>query len=59
MDVRRGGFSGNAAAEREEVRTGMMNAGGETAYLGAEAFEAFLSEDQVRWRAFVQATRKK
>ncbi len=46
------------AAQAEEVRTRITNAGGETAYLGAEAFEKFLAEDVVRWQAFVQATRK-
>ncbi len=48
-----------AAAQSEEVKTRMTNAGGETSYLSAEAFEGFLAEDVVRWQAFVQATRKK
>ncbi len=48
-----------AAVRSEDVRTRITSAGGETSYLDANAFEGFLSEDVVRWRAFVQATRKK
>jgi tripartite-type tricarboxylate transporter receptor subunit TctC len=48
-----------AAADREDVKSGMTNAGGETAYLGFEGFDTFLAEDIARWRAFVQATRKR
>jgi len=57
--VQRISAAAGVAAGREDVRSGMTNAGGETAYLGVEGFEVFLAEDSVRWRTFVQATRKK
>lgn len=51
--------STGASLQTEDVRTRMASAGGETAYLGADAFDAFLREDVARWRRFVEATRRK
>lgn len=48
-----------AATQSEDVRSRTANVGGETSFLGAEAFEAFLGEDIVRWQRFVQAIRRK
>lgn len=46
-----------AATSSEEVRTRTVGVGGEVAYLGTKAFEAFLREDHARWQKFVQALR--
>jgi tripartite-type tricarboxylate transporter receptor subunit TctC len=41
-----------------DVRERHANAGGETAFLGGEAFHAFLREDGARWQKFVQVIKK-
>lgn len=48
-----------AAAQTEDVKARTENVGGETSYLGTEAFHAFLAEDLVRWQRFVQAIHRK
>lgn len=42
-----------AACGSDEVRTRTAGVGGETAFLDTAAFEAFLREDDTRWRQFM------
>jgi len=42
-----------SACGSEEVRTRTAGVGGETAFLDTAAFEAFLREDDARWRQFM------
>lgn len=42
------------AAATAEVKTRILNAGGEIAFLDTDAFKVFLAEDEARWKLFMK-----